>query len=114
MSRENLAIFSLTVTAVGALTAHHFVGHTGSEAASAGNALGVARADAAIGADVAVDVLGTALVEAGAAIAAGAAVQVDATGRAITLAAGQKVGRMAPGAVATQAGDLVEIVLIPN
>lgn len=114
MSRQNLAILSLTVTAVGALTAHRFVGHTGSQAASAGNALGVARSDAAIGEDVTVDVLGTGLVEAGAAIAAGAAVQVDASGRAITLAAGQKVGRLAPGAVASQAGDLVEVLLIPN
>lgn len=114
MSRQFFSVLNMTVTAVGALTAHRFVGHTGSQAAAAGNALGVARTDAAIGELCPVDVIGTAIVEAGGAIAAGAAVQVDASGRAVTLAAGEKVGRLAPGAVATQAGDMIEVLLIAN
>lgn len=111
---QSIPVLTLSVTASGALTKHRFVGHDGAAAAAAGNTLGVARSDAAVGDVVGVDVLGTAVVEAGAAIAAGAAVEVDANARAVTKSAGVTVGRLAPGASAAAAGDLVEVILIAN
>ena len=114
MPRQFLALFTLTIAATAALTRNRFVGHDGDVAAAAGNALGVTRTDAASGEDLSVDVLGTAVVEAGGAIAAGAAVEVGADGKAVTLAAGEKVGRLAPGSSASADGQLVEIILIAN
>ncbi|WP_275100143.1 capsid cement protein [Sedimenticola hydrogenitrophicus] len=111
---QSIPLLTLTIIATGALTASRFVGHDGDVAAAAGNTLGVARADAAIGDAAAVDTHGTAIVEAGAAIAAGAAIEVDATGRAVTKSAGVTVARLAPGESAGAAGDLVEAILFPN
>lgn len=111
---QSIPLLTLTVIAAGALTEHRFVGHDGNAAGAAGNALGVARSDAVADDAVGVDVLGTTVVEAGAAIAAGAAVEVDASARAVTKGAGVAVGRLAPGASAGAAGDLVEVILIPN
>lgn len=112
--KSNIALLALTAVATGAVTAARFVTPAGAQAGAAANTLGVARTDAAIGQAFPVDVLGTAVVEAGAAIAAGAAVQTDAQGRAITRDAGPTVARLAPGSSAAAAGDLVEVILIPN
>lgn len=110
-----LNIMALTVTATAALTAGRGVTTAGALPAAGGAIAGFARTDAAVGDNVAVDVLGVAEVETGGAIAAGAAVEVDAQGRVVTAGAGQKVGRMAPlQAAATAAGQRVEIVLIPH
>jgi len=111
---QSVSILALTVEAAGALTAHRFVGANLSQAGAGANAYGVARTDAAIGESVAVDVLGTAIVEAGAAIAAGAEVEVNASGKAVTQSAGVAVGRLAPGESAQADGDLVEVILFPN
>ena len=111
---NNIAILTLTIAAAAALTARRFVSPTGAVATAAGNALGVARSDAAIGQDAPVDVMGTAVVEAGGAIAAGALVEVGATGKAVTKSAGVTVGRLAPGSVSTANGQFVEVILIPN
>lgn len=111
----NLAIYSRTVTAAAALSAHRACTVAGAVPAAGANALGFTRNAAAIGEDVTVDVVGSTHAEAGAAIAVGAAVEVDNQGRVITLASGAKVGRMAPmQAAATAAGQVVEILLIPN
>lgn len=111
----NLAIYSRTVTAAAALSAHRAVTVAGAVAGAGANCLGFARNAAAIGEDVTVDVLGSTHAEAGAAIAVGAALELDASGRVVTLAAGEKVGRMAPFQVAAgAAGAIVEILLIPN
>lgn len=111
----NIALLTLTVTASAALSANRGVTGAGAVPAAGANVAGFTRTSAASGELVPVDVLGTTIAEAGAAIAAGAAVEVDNLGRVITLAAGVKVGRMAPGqAAAGAAGALVEIVLIPN
>lgn len=112
MAQTSLSILTLTVKASAVLTARRFATLGGAVPAAGAAAAGVVRTAAAIGDDVAVDVYGTAIVEAGAAVAAGAAVEADATGRAITLAAGVKLGRAR--SAATAAGDLIEIVLIPN
>lgn len=107
-------IFSLTVTAAAALTAHRFVSTTGGVPAAGANTLGAALSDAASGAKVPVATVGTAIAEAGAAIAAGAALEVDNLGRVITKNTGVTVGRMAPGETAGAAGDKVEVILIAN
>lgn len=112
--KNAISLLALTMTASGAITANRFVTPAGAVAGAGVNAQGVADSDAAIGAKFSTNVLGTAVVETGAAIAAGALIETDATGRAITKAAGVAVARLAPGEVATAAGQFVEVVLIPN
>jgi len=112
MGQQSIEILSLPVVATGAITSRRFVTVAGAQAAAGGNALGVARSDAAIGEACPVDVMGTAVVEAGAAVAAGAAVEADASARAITNAAGVKLGRALEAAAA--AGDFIEVLLIAN
>lgn len=111
---QSISLLALTVSAAAALTAHRFVGHDGDLAGAGANALGVTRTDAALDEQVAVDVIGTAQVESGGALAAGALVESDASGRAITKSAGVTVARLAPGASAAGAGELVEVILIAN
>lgn len=112
--KQSLSLLTLSVAAVGALTAARFVTPALARAVAGENAYGVALTDAAIGEVVGVVNKGTAIVEAGAAIVAGALVQADASGRAITKAAGVTLGRMAPGEVAGAAGDFVEVILFDN
>lgn len=115
MSKQslNLATFNVVATAIVAI--NRFVGAgTGALAAAAANAYGVSEASAVAGERFAVTTHGSAVVETGAAIAAGALVEADATGRAITRAAGAILGRLAPGQVATAAGQFVEVILINN
>lgn len=114
MSAASIPLLTLSVQATAALTKDRFVTAGGAVATAAGRALGVTRSDAAIGERAPVDVLGTTVVTAGGAIAADAAVEVGATGKAVTLASGVKVGRLAPGSSAAADGDLVEVILIPN
>lgn len=102
----------LTVVATAALTQFRAVTALGAVPAAAGNALGVAQQNAAIGEAAPVVVLGTAVAEAGAAVAAGALLETDASGRFITRTAGQIVARALTAAGA--AGDQIEIFLIPN
>lgn len=111
MSQKH-SLLTISVLAAAALTAERLVTAAGAVATAAGNAVGVARTDAAIGELCPVDVLGTAVVTAGGAIAKGAHVEVGATGKAVTLAAGKAVGVALEAAAAD--GDPVEILLIPN
>lgn len=112
--KNAISLLALTMTASGVITSNRFVTPAGAVAGAGVNAQGVSDTDAAIGDKFAVHTLGTAIVETGAAIAAGALIETDAAGRAITKAAGATVARLAPGEVATAAGQLVEVVLIPN
>lgn len=105
---QKIAILSLTVIASAVLSAHTFVTATGAVAAAAGDAHGVATADAAIGDAVSVDVLGTSIVLAAADVTAGARVEVGAGGKATPLVAGIPVGRALNAAAA---GELVEVLL---
>ncbi|MDP1696493.1 MAG: DUF2190 family protein [Xanthomonadaceae bacterium] len=109
---QNVSILTLSLAVTAAITAERFVDLSGAPATAAGNAVGVARSDGAIGALVPVDVLGTAVVTAGAAIAAGAAIEVGATGKAVTKAAGIAVARALQAAAAD--GERIEVMLIPN
>ena len=101
------------LTLSGTVAAHRFVTPAGAQAGADANTLGVARTSGVSGDKVAVDVLGTSIVDAGAAISAGATIETNASGKAVTWAtSGPKV------AIALQAasgdGDLIEVLLIPN
>lgn len=112
--KNGISLLALTMTASGVITESRFVTPAGAVAGAGVNAQGVAQTGAAIGDKFTTTVLGTEVVETGAAIAAGALIECDATGRAITKAAGATLARLAPGEVATAAGQFVEVVLIPN
>ena len=112
MSSQKISILTLSVVATAGLIAEQFVTSGGAVATAAGVAFGVSRTPGAIGAQVPVDVLGTAIVTAGAAIAAGAYVEVGAAGSAVTRAAGKAVGQALQAAAAL--GDRIEIYLIQS
>ncbi|RIX79124.1 capsid cement protein [Acidovorax cavernicola] len=110
----NNAILTLTVIAAAATATARFVTTGGVYPAAGGKALGVARFDAAIGDPVAVDVIGTAMVECGAAVVKDDFLMVDATGRVVPLAGSAKhpCGRaLAAGAAA---GAVIEVLLTPS
>lgn len=112
MSQQSIAILSLPVPATGTIVANRFITHAGAQTGAAARALGVARYAGVSGDMILSDVLGTAVVEAGAAIAAGAQVESDSSGRAVTKSAGATLGAALQAASA--AGDLIEVLLIPN
>lgn len=112
MQATHISLLTLTLIAVAVLTEHRFVTAGGAVPGAGANALGVVNNNAAIGEKVAADVLGTTLVEASAAIAAGAAIETTATGTAVTKSAGVTLGRAL--SAATAAGQLIEVLLIPN
>lgn len=114
-SRTYIDVLTTNVLLTAAVVAHRFVTGAGAYPAAAAAAVGVSRADGAIGEINPVQVLGEIYVETGGAIAVNAAIETDASGRAITLAAGVKLARMAPGQVAaTAAGQFVRVIQIPN
>jgi hypothetical protein len=109
---QSISLLTLSRTAAAALTAARFVS-TGNGVPGAGaNTLGVTRTDAASGALVAVDAVGTAVVEASAAIADGASIETTNDGRAVTKTTGIAVARALQAAAG--AGDKIEVLLIPN
>ena len=113
MPAQFTALLTLSVVATGAITAARFVTPAGAVAGADANTLGVARSAAASGERFSVDAIGTAVVEAGAAVSANATVKSDASGRAITWASsGAKVGLALEAA--TAAGQMIEVLLMPN
>lgn len=113
MSQQSTPVLALTALLSGTVAANRFITPAGAQAGADANTLGVARTGGASGERVAVDVLGTAIVEAGAAVAANATIKTDSSGRAITWAtSGAKVGLALQAAGA--AGDFIEVLLIPN
>lgn len=113
MSRQSTPVLTLSVIATAVLNADRFVTAPGAVPAAGASAFGVGRTSAAIGERVPVDVMGTAVVETGGAIAANAFVETDSLGRAVTKSAGVTLARLAPGEVATGAGQFVEVILLP-
>lgn len=113
MAASNTSVFAVGVTLTAASTQYRGMQITGAAAAAAGNGY-IAQTTQAIGERCTLTVLGTAIAEAGAAIAAGALVEFDSSGRVVTKSAGVAIGRLAPGYTAGAAGDLVEIIVIPN
>lgn len=112
MSQLHIAILTLSLVAAADLTAFHFVSPTGGAPTAGGNTLGVANMDTATGATAPVIVQGTAPVVASAAIAKGAAIETLADGRAATKSSGVTVARALEAA--TQAGDVIQVLLIQN
>lgn len=106
-----LSLLGLTRTASGAVSAQRFVGHNNAVATAAGNTLGVSRISAADGADMLVDVIGTAVVVADGAISEGDALEVGTAGAAAVVDAGIKVARALQDAAD---GEPCEVLLIPN
>lgn len=104
----------ITLTSTAATAQYQPVQATGAPAAAAGNACGFANAAAtAAGQALPVSVGPTALAVAGAAIAAGALLEVHTTvTQVVTKAAGVSIGRALNAAAA--AGDIVEVLPIPN
>ena len=113
MSAQAISLLALAVDAGGVITANRFVTPAGIQAVDGSNTLGVARMSAAAADKLTVDALGTAVVEAGAAVAKGASLKSNSQGQAITWAsAGAKVAIALEAASA--AGQLIEVLLIPN
>lgn len=81
MSAQSISLLTLPVLATGTITNSRFVVAAGTQAVADNNVIGVARADAVSGERVAVDVIGTAVVESGAAFSAGATLKSDASAR---------------------------------
>jgi hypothetical protein len=108
---------NVPLLAAAALTKARFVSLANGVPAAGAKCLGVGRYTVAQGECQMIDQVGETYVEAGAAIAAGAEIQTDASGRAITLAAGVKLGTLSPlptNNVATAAGQLVAVLLVTN
>lgn len=109
---QKISLLALSIAASAALVAERFVTVGGAYPSAGGNTVGVTQTDAASGDLVAVDVVGTAIVEASAAIAKNAYVQADATGQAVTQSTGIAVGVALEAASA--AGERIEVLLISN
>lgn len=113
MSAQNIAVLTLPLVLSGTVTANRFVTAAGAQAGTDANTYGVARSSGVSADRIAVDVLGTAVVESGAAVAVGATLKVDSSGRGITwVTSGAKVGLALEAASA--AGQMIEVLLIPN
>lgn len=110
---QKIPILVLTVTAVGAVSAHRFVGYDGAQiSVASARTFGAADSKAADGDDYAVDVLGTTVVETAGAIAVGDDVVADATGAAIVNPAlgGEHIAGQALDSAAG-AGEFIEVLL---
>lgn len=113
MAIANVPVLVINRTAGAALSQYQPITAAGAAATAASNAVGFTNASAASGALVPVTVLGTAIAVAGAAITAGALVEVHTTvTQVVTKSAGVAIGRALTAAGA--AGDLIEVLLIPN
>lgn len=112
MAAASTPILSLTVRATAAITQARGVTLAGGVPAAGANGA-IARVGAASGELLTVDVVGTTIAEAGAAVAAaGTALEFDAQARLITANTGKIVARSVGTAGA--AGDMFEVLLIPN
>lgn len=113
MTTQNHALLTLAQTLTGTVSACRFTTPAGAQAGADANTFGVARTAGVSGDKIAVDVLGTAIVESGAAFSAGATLKSDASGRGITWAtSGAKIALALEAA--TAAGQFIEVLLIPN
>jgi hypothetical protein len=111
MAAGNYTELSLPIKATAAITQYRGITLAGAVPAAAANGV-IARTSAASGDMVTGDVLGTAQAEAGAAFAVGTALEFDSSARLVTKSSGVTVARAVTAAAA--AGDVVEVLLIPN
>lgn len=110
--KGKFSVVTLTIAAAATVAANRFVLATGALPVAGGPALGVTRHAGVAGDLLPVDCVGTAIVQAAGVIAVGAACKVDATGQVLAWDLGSKVGMALSAAGA--AGELIEILLIPN
>lgn len=109
----NNALLVEGLPAVGTLAQYQPVQLSGAAATAGGNAIGFTNVAAVAGDRVPVTVIGTSLAVAGAAITAGALVEVHTTvTQVVTKSSGVSIGRALSAASA--AGDIIEVLLIPN
>lgn len=102
-------VLALTVAVSAGVAANTFVGFNGAPAAAGARALGVVNDQFVAGELAAAVVQGTAIVVAGGAIDAGHDVQVGDAGAAVSATTGVVVAVALTAA--TQAGDLIEVLL---
>lgn len=108
---QKTSLFAMTVIAAAAIATNRFVGlFTGAQCGAGAKAQGVSQYAADAGDALAIDVLGTAIVEAGGAIAAGGPIKSDADGRAIAQGGTGEIIAYAVTA-ATAAGQKIEVLL---
>jgi hypothetical protein len=111
MSQQKISVLTLTRTAAAAVTVGQLVSPTGAVATAGGAALGATTIDAASGASMSVDVMGTTILVADGAITDGAELEVGTAGKAKV----KNTGRIV--AIALQAaasGAKFEALLIPG
>lgn len=111
MSAQKIPLLTLTRKASAALTKYQLITALGAVASAGEAAFGAVTTDAALGDDIAVDVLGTTIVVASAAIADGAKVQVAAGGKVVTATTGVPVGQALQAA---GEDEPFEILLLPG
>lgn len=111
MSRISYPVYTRSVVAIAALTAHRFVSFAGGVAAAGGVALGLGRMTVALGDTQAVDAIGTSPMEAGGAIAVGGLIEVGQEGKGIANAGGIAVAVALEAAAAD--GDIIETFVLP-
>lgn len=111
---QKIALLTLTVMAAGTVAPHRFVGFAGTQLTAIGaQALGVSTFEAVANDDLAVDVIGTTVVESGGLIAVGDALVSDAQGRAIEdPAVGTEVVLAYALDGASAAGEFIEVLLV--
>lgn len=111
---QKTPLLTLTVTAAGAVAACRFVGFGGAQVTAAGaKALGVSTTSALDGDDLAIDVIGTTVIESGGAIAVGDDIVADSQGRAIVNpAVGGEIVLAQALDGASGAGEFVEVLLV--
>lgn len=114
---QKTPLLTLTVTAAGAVAACRFVGFGGAQVTAAGaKALGVSTTSALDGDDLAIDVIGTTVIESGDAIDLGDDIVADAQGRAVVAGnAGEGETEVVLAQAldgASGAGEFVEVLLV--
>ena len=111
---QKIPLLTLTVSAIGAVSAHRFVGYDGAQVNTVGaKALGVSVSDALDNDDLALDVIGTTVIESGGAFGAGDDLVSDATGAAIVNpAVGGEVVQAHALDAAGGAGEFIEVLLV--
>jgi hypothetical protein len=111
MAVGNYAEISLPIRATATITQNRAINFAGAVPAAGANGA-VAVFGGVSGDMITANVMGTAQAEAGAAFAANIALEFDSVGRMVTRTTGATVARSITAAAA--AGDIAEVLLIPN
>ncbi len=113
MSAQSKSLITTATRLAGIVSANRFVSCNGTQAVAGEKCLGVASMPEQAGRTVPVTVQGTAIVQSGGVFAVGDPLMSDADGQAVKASSPAAIAAMAIEA-ATTAGQLVEVLLIPN